>query len=293
MYNKTKNFIARSECPAGMYFPIAIVILYAAAGGLLWRHTIAAAPTIDPPRPAWRDANGLARAFIPLIVLLHGGQLYRAIYNSGAIDLALGHAFSAVTWMSVLLFWAAALTRPMLSLGVIVLPVGLLGFCVGWWFPGQTFSLAQFPAGVGKHIFIAAPAYGILCVAFAQALILWTQEKQLRKPIPSNFFTALPAMETMEKNLHQLTWLGFILLTLNLFTGMLGARILHGELLLFNHHVVFAVCAWGGVGTLLVGRKFFGWRGAVAAGGTVAAFGLLTLSFFGARFVSEVILGRM
>lgn len=258
------------------------IFCYAAAGGLLWRR-------IGAARMGGAAAVQLLTA---AAVCLHGLELFRAAYAGGAINLALGNAVSLVTWMTVALFLAASLAKETLNLGLVVLPSGLAGLLIGWLLPGERFLLESFPAGIGRHLLIALPAYGVLSIAFAQALILWMQERQLRKPNPGGFFPQLPALETMESNLFYLTLLGFALLSADLVTGMQSTRQHYGKLLLFNHHIVFALGAWAGFGGLLLGRKMFGWRGRTAAGWTMAAFAILALAYFGTRFVSGVILQR-
>ena len=231
-------------------------------------------------------------------VCLHALHLFHRLYlsdgsgSSGTLNLALGNVVSLVAWMSVTLFLVASLIKQTLNLGLIVMPWGLLGLVFGWLLPGEAFLLTNLPRGIGRHIAIAIPAYGVLSIAFAQALILWIQERQLRQPNPGIFFPALPAIETMESNLFQLTLLGFVLLTLNLITGMINTQQNYGALLLFNHHILLALLAWGGFGALLLARKIFGWRGRAAAQSTIIAFVILALAYFGTRFVSEVILSR-
>lgn len=262
--------------------------LYLVASGLLWRHATAA------------GGGGPATATVIRFVIiaaaaLHAWQLYAQLYpgGRGATNLALGNVVSTVAWMSVALFVGASLVKQTLNLGLVVLPLGLLGLIIGAALPGAAFYLADLPPGAGRHIAIAVPAYGVLSIAFAQALLLWLQENQLRRAHlgrRGRFFHALPALETMESNLLHLSVIGFALLTVNLVTGMLSARQAHGQLLVFNHHIVFALLAWAGFGALLIGRAWRGWRGRLAAQWTVAAFALLAVAYFGTRFVTDVIL---
>lgn len=266
----------------GLYVAVSRLIWLRATGGG-WSNAMSNAAV------KMTDAR-VIRALTAAAVGLHGLQLYRSCYDDGAINLALGNVVSLVAWMSVALFLAASVVKRTLSLGLVVMPLGLLGLLVGWLLPGAQFLLENLPPGIGRHIAIAIPAYGVLSIAFAQALLLWIQERQLRKVNPGSFFPALPAIETMESSLFQLILLGFALLTLNLVTGMLNTRANYGALLLFNHHILLAGLAWGGFGALLLGRKIFGWRGRAAAGWTIIAFAVLALAYFGTRFVSGVIL---
>ena len=282
-----------------MFVVIVVAIcLYVVVSRLIWRHATAAA-TIDATEGAASKPPGVTATRLRLLVAaalcLHALQLYdQLLYSNtdghGVLNLALGNLVSLLAWMTVALFLAASLLKQTLNLGLVVVPLGLLGLVIGWLAPGAPFLLENLPRGIGRHIAIAIPAYGVLSIAFAQALILWIQERQLHKPNPGSFFPALPALETMESNLFQLTLLGFVLLTVNLITGMLNTRQNYGALLLFNHHILLALLAWGGFGGLLLGRKIFGWRGRIAARWTIIAFVMLVLAYFGTRFVSGVIL---
>ncbi len=272
--------------------------LYVAVSWLLWLRATGGGGGGGSKITVTGTGTMTIRLLTAAAVCLHALHLSGRLYPSGgghgvgALNLALGNVASLVAWMSVALFLAASLGRQTLNLGLIVMPLGLLGLVVGWLAPGEAFLLANLPHGIGRHIAIAIPAYGVLSIAFAQALILWMQERQLRKPNPGSFFPALPALETMESNLFQLTLLGFVLLTVNLVTGMLNTWQNYGALLLFNHHILLALLAWGGFGGLLLGRRIFGWRGRVAARWTIIAFAILVLAYFGTRFVSGVILAN-
>jgi len=262
--------------------------LYLIAGWLTWRRARAAGADNTVNRLA---SPAVIRALIASAALVHAAQLYAQLYaDARAANLALGHVASLVAWMSVALLLAASLVKQTLNLGLVVLPLALIGLVIGALSPGAAFYLTDLPPGAGAHIAIALPAYGVLSIAFAQAVVLWLQEAQLRRVSRGRFFPALPALETMESNLLHLIVIGFALLTVNLITGMQTMRAAHGAWLVFNHHIVFAALAWAGFGALLIGRARFGWRGRLAAQWTVAAFALLALAYFGTRFVTDVIL---
>ena len=259
----------------------ALLTAYALSIWLLWRRV-----TGDAVR------DPLLRGLVATLACLHAAYLYPQLYPQGdaALNLSLGNLLSAVAWMGVALFLAASLVRPRLNLGIVVLPLGLVGFLVGWLLPGQDFILTDLAFDMVAHISIAIFAYGVLSLAFAQALLLWIQEKQLRKPNPGEFFPALPPLEEMESNLLRLTGLGFVLLSANLITGLLTPQPFGGALFGLTHHTLLALLAWAGFGGLLLGRWRFGWRGRVAARYTFIAFGVLVLAYFGARFVRSVVL---
>ncbi len=55
---------------------------------------------------------------------------------------------------------------------------------------------------------------------------------------------------------------------------------------------MLSVLSWLTFGALLVGRWRYGWRGAVAVRWTLVAMALLVLSFFGSKFMLELVLQR-
>ena len=278
---------------ASCWYVAGAAALYVAVSGLLWLRATAADFVPQKLRGA-----AFIRVLATVALCLHAAHLWSQLYligdgyGGGGLNLALGNVVSSVAWMTVALFVIASLAKRILNLGLIVMPWGLFGLAIGWFAPGDALLLADLPRGIGRHIAIAIPAYGVLSIAFAQALILWIQERQLRQPNPGSFFPALPALDAMESTLFQLTILGFALLTINLLDGMINTVRTHGALLLFNHHILLAVIAWGAFGALLLGRRLLGWRGLVAARWTVIAFAILALAYFGTRFVSGVILAR-
>jgi len=225
-----------------------------------------------------------------VLSVLHGIHLYSDLIENGDINLALGNIFSLVCLMSVIMFWLGALVRQITNLGVIVLPIGFLGLLASSYAPGTAFILRDTPPSLWAHLTIAILAFGFLCIAAVQAILLFFQEKQLQSVNPGGFFPALPAIQTMEKNMVQLTLFGVALLTINLATGLLSSWQVHGKTIEFNHHILLSILAWIGFSTLLIGRKLFGWRGQVAAKWTLFAFFLLLLAYFGTRIVTSIIL---
>ena len=226
-----------------------------------------------------------------LAVTLHGIVLYGSVVNTNKLDIALGHIASLVCLMTVVVFLIGSMTRNILNLGALVMPIGLLGLLVGVFFPGQSQVIAQAPLSLWFHLAIAILAFGILCIAAAQALLLYIQEKQLHSANPGGLFPALPAIQTMESNLFVLTLIGALLLTANLITGMISSFQVHGQTLVFNHHILLSFIAWLGFCSLLIGHKIYGWRGRIAAKWTLFAFLVLVLAYFGTRFVKSIILG--
>ena len=89
--------------------------------------------------------------------------------------------------------------------------------------------------------------------------------------------------------LFQLIAVGFILLTVSLGSGLLFVDNLFEQHL--AHKSILSISAWIIFGTLLWGRRAWGWRGRTAVRMTLAGILLLILAYFGSKLVLEVMLG--
>ena len=85
-------------------------------------------------------------------------------------------------------------------------------------------------------------------------------------------------------------WLGIILLSAAFVIGWPYVVDLQGQYL--THKVIFALTGWLVFATLLFGRYQFGWRGKIASRWTLIGTGFLILSYFGSKFVVEVVMGK-
>ena len=92
----------------------------------------------------------------------------------------------------------------------------------------------------------------------------------------------------MEVMLFELLWVGLILLSLSIGTGMLFLEDMFAQHLV--HKTVLSIVGWVILAILLFGRLRFGWRGKTAIRWTLAAFAFLMLAFFGSKLVLEFIL---
>lgn len=236
------------------------------------------------------------RRWIRILALLgtlpHAAVLYPSLVAENSLEISLGVMISLVAWLAVVLYLLGSLGRPVLNLGIIVLPAGILGVLAGALWIGRPVEIPDITPSRQAHLLFALFAYGFLFLAFAQAILLIYQERQLRHMSRHHLIRALPPIETMERILFRLTLLGFTLMTVNLVTGMMLGSQSYGTPLVFNHHILLAVSAWLLFAILLLGHYALGWRGENAARWTIAGFVILALAYFGTRFVVDVILQR-
>jgi len=140
------------------------------------------------------------------------------------------------------------------------------------------------------HAWCALLAYATLAIAAVLAVMLWLQERALRRREFHGWLRALPPLTQLESLLFRTIAVGFALLTATLLTGVLFVEDLLAQHLL--HKTVLSLLSWLAFGGLLVGRWRLGWRGTIAVRWTLAAMALLVLGFFGSKFVLELVLHR-
>jgi ABC-type uncharacterized transport system permease subunit len=176
--------------------------------------------------------------------------------------------------------------------GTLILPVAAATLLLEWLWPAPALALPGTSPAQAAHIVISLLAYSLLSVAVVQSLVLGLQERALHRRHAGGFLRNLPPLETMEHLLFRMIAVGFALLTLTLISGVFFSEELFGKPLRFTHHIVLSIIAWAIFGTLLAGRRLYGWRGRTAVRWTLAGFSLLVLGYFGSKFVLEVLLGR-
>ncbi len=234
-----------------------------------------------------------AGRLLPLLPLpLHAYLLYQDVFGGPGVALGFAVSLSAVAALTVLVHAIAAWRYPLG--GLVGLVMAFAGVMVG--LHGLMRDATPVPhsdmTAFAIHLLIALTAYSLFTIAALHALLMAVVEKHLHKPVPPKLVTALPPLLTLERLLFDLIAVGFVLLTLTLISGAFFAEELFGRPLPFNHKTVFGLTSWLVFAALLIGRRFYGWRGRMAIRWTLAGFVFLLLAYVGVKFVLEVILHR-
>lgn len=182
--------------------------------------------------------------------------------------------------------------RPVLILNMLSTPIALSGLLIGVIFstPNHTIREQQ-NIGMDTHIILSLSAYAVLFMATIHAVLIWLQNRELKKKQRNRIWVnLLPSLQTMESLLFDLILIGFILLSAALGFGFFTIDDFFGQHL--AHKTVFSIFSWLVYGSLLLGHWKFGWRGKKAIRFTLVGFFLLALGFIGSKFVLEIILMR-
>ncbi|MDZ7662485.1 cytochrome C assembly family protein [Thiohalophilus sp.] len=262
---------------------VAGILLYLLAGGLLWQRLLGGAEA--------RQAARSRPLLVGLVaVVLHGIMLGQLLWTDAGLDVGFYTIFTLVGWLVALLLLLSAFTRPVESLGIMVLPFTALTVLLRLLSDEHQHLSHTLTPGLEFHILISILAYSLLSIAVVQAILLYFQEAHLHNKQPGGILRALPPLETMETMLFQMIGLGFIVLSISLISGGFYLEDLFAQQLV--HKTVLSIIAWILFAILLWGRVQFGWRGRVAIRWTIAAFIALMLAYFGSKFVIELVLNQ-
>ena len=254
-------------------------LLYLLATGLMV-HGLATGRTPPPRGWLWPATAAVA---------LHAGyHLHVALHTAGGPDMHFFAALSLVTLGMAALTTLFGARGRMAALGVLVFPLAatlLLAYHGHGHAPSKVLGWR-----LASHAWLALLAYATLSIAALLSIMLWMQERALRRRSFHTWLRALPPLADLETLLFRSITVGFCLLTLTLVTGVLFVDDLLAQKLV--HKTVLSVLSWLVYGTLLIGRRRYGWRGIKAVHWTLTAMVLLLLAFFGSQFVIELVLGR-
>ena len=237
--------------------------------------------------------HGLLANAVLLPIVLHGYLLYDTLWFAGALNLGLVHALSLILWLTILVYWLANFFYPLGSLKALVLPLAAVGAMLPLIFPSTRVTAPQPTSwAFDAHVLAAMLAYSLFTIAALHAGLMSLVESSLHKARSPGLLRDMPPLLTMETLLFRIIGVGFVLLTLTQISGVVFSEQIFGRAWQFNHKILFGFISWAVFGVLLVGHRFYGWRGRVAVSWTMSGFGFLLLAYIGSRFVLEVILHR-
>lgn len=244
--------------------------------------------------------TALIQAAIFVILVIHGVALHDSVFTSQGFVFGFAQDLSLIAWVGLAFYWFQSWFLPIASLRWLVLCFALVCSVLPMIFSGTLIS----PTAVSDpwfkgHFIVATIAVGLLSLAAMHAILMSVQDRALHRQlaiIPNSrighWLEDLPPLMTMESLLFNLLYVGFALLSLTVFSGLLFSQTLFGKPLVFDHKTIFALISWFLFAGLLVARWRVGLRGRAAVRWVLSAYTALLLAYVGSRFVLEVILQR-
>jgi ABC-type uncharacterized transport system permease subunit len=237
-----------------------------------------------------RDLKRLVKICGWTALLAHGiSMLY-------VINTPLGYNFGFFKISSVFSFTISglilisSLKKPVENLFLLIFPIAMVSILCSLFVPSDYTPHQNYSFGLALHIVLAILATSIITIAAIQAVFMAYENQQLKQKHHFSLIRHLPPLETMESLLFAFIWLGILLLSAVIVTGIMYTDDFLGQSL--SHKTVFSICSWVVFAVLLWGRHQSGWRGSTALRWTLTGFGFLILAYFGSKFVLELILNR-
>ena len=167
--------------------------------------------------------------------MLHGYTLYESVFAGVGLNFGVGSAVSSIVWLTATIYWLSGFFYRLEGLQTLVAPVAAVAVLLPLVFPSlRPLANTEFPA-FKAHISIAMLAYSLLTIAALHALFMAVVERRLHHPAMPSVLTNLPPLLAMERLLFRVIWVGFILLTLTLISGIVFSEEVFGQPLKFTH----------------------------------------------------------
>jgi len=225
---------------------------------------------------------------IMVALTAHAMWLYQHVILIDGQNLQILNVVSLVTFIISLL---STIVSKRLNTGIL-LPVvygfTVLNFIAVSYLPSHFITHLETHPEVGSHIILALLAYSILTIASLFALQLAYLDYRLKNRKSPLTKINMPPIMTLEKSLFQFIFIGFVLLSCTLLTGFIFLEDMFAQGK--AHKAILSIIAWVIYATLLWGHFKEGWRGRLIVYITIVGSSLLTLAYFGSRFVREIIL---
>ncbi len=144
-------------------------------------------------------------------------------------------------------------------------------------------------SSLALHITLSLVAYCLLIITTLYAVQSYVISQKLKSKDFSIVNSNLPPLMMVEQQQFQLLSLGTLALTAALASGFIYLDDMFAKSV--AHKTVLSLVAWVIFSSLAWGHKYRGWRGKHVVFATIGAAFILTLAYFGSRFVREFILG--
>ncbi len=226
-----------------------------------------------------------------IAILAHMALILNSVFTEFGQDLSFVNVSLLICWLIVVSVTTVSLRYPATLLLPVVYGFAAILLIASLFLPHHIIlTSVDIKLGLLTHISLSFIAYCVLIIATLYAIQFYFINRRLKQKDLSIVTSHLPPLMVVEKQLHHLVLMGSLLLSVALVSGfafldsMLAKGFLHKTVLSIISWLLFIAVAWG--------HKYRGWRGKSSVITTIVAAFILTLAYFGSRFVQEVVLGR-
>jgi ABC-type uncharacterized transport system permease subunit len=223
-----------------------------------------------------------------IAVTLHGFLLKNAIFQEANGNLSLLNVASLVSFLISLSTTLAIFKWRIWFLLPTAYSFAILNILTTLIFAHSTLAHLETQTRSLLHISLALFSYSTLMIATLYVLQWRWLNHKLKQKKDLHINPNIPPLMIIEKQLFRLILLGNALLTITLMTGWLSLEQLWGTGK--AHKMVLSCAAWVIYNILLWGYYYQGWRGRKITTLSLLGAILLTLAYFGSRFIQEILI---
>jgi ABC-type uncharacterized transport system permease subunit len=221
----------------------------------------------------------------------HTGIIAIKVYTQQGLDFSFLSIANFIALIIVIFLLLAALSNPVEKLGIMLFPSAVLFLLLNAFLPSDVAIIQGLSTEMLVHIFSSITAFSLLAIAAVQALLLTLQNYYLKNHMSGKFVQSLAPLQAMEALLFKMLRSGLLFLSLSLLTGFIFIDDLFAQHLV--HKSILSILAWIIFSCLLLGKRYYGWRGKTAIRWTLYGFSSLVLAYFGSKLVLEIILDKV
>ncbi|MCL1123084.1 cytochrome C assembly family protein [Shewanella surugensis] len=229
----------------------------------------------------------LVAIVVAIAVGLHAAALSEAIFTENGQNFSLTNVISLVNWIIAFSFTLLIFRVKVIVVLPVVYACSILSVALLWLVPPKLIIHFELYPEVLAHVILSLMAYSALMIAALYAIQLAIIQHKLKSK-QLILSPSIPPLMTVEKQLYHLVVIGVILLSLALATGFifLDDMFADGK----GHKTLLSMLAWLVYIAMLAQQYWVGCRIRTAVIYTLSGATLLSLAYFGARIVKELIL---
>jgi len=223
-----------------------------------------------------------------LALVFHAWLLSDLIFDTSGQNLSMLNVASLISFITALVMSIAMLRTKLWFILPVVYSFSAINLTAAAFVPSVFMTHLQHDPRLLVHITFALFSYSTLTIGALYALQLAWLDYKLKTKKAMAINPNLPPLMMVERQLFNIILIGNVLLTGTLITGfffvedMFAQGKAHKGILSFIAWIIYSVLLWG--------HYQKGWRGRKVTWFAVAGATLLTLAYFGSRFVKEIIL---
>ncbi|WOT04329.1 cytochrome C assembly family protein [Shewanella youngdeokensis] len=222
-----------------------------------------------------------------IAVVLHAAALSQSIFTENGQNLSLTNVISLVNWIIAFSFTVLLFRLKVIVVVPVVYACSVISVALLWLLPPEYITHFDINPDILVHVVLSLMAYSALMIAGLYAIQLAIIQNRLKNK-KLVMTSAMPPLMTVEKQLYHLIIVGVILLSLSLATGFifLDDMFEQGK----GHKAILSSMAWCVYIAMLAQQYWLGCKIRTAVAYTLTGGILLSLAYFGARIVKELIL---